>query len=494
MDAKQDDACSEIEKCEKLVSIRWSLAILSSIGYTLAFLVRFSMGIAIIPMTQLAVNTSLGNSTMDDESGYDWSESEKSFLLGAFFYGFIMSQVPFGFFIHRCGAYHVLSISLAFAGLCSALIPFASDYGVWYAFVMQFCVGVGQGSFSVGFVDFWSAWAPNMERGRIMGIFTTGSSVGLTILGPFAGFIATNFGWRCIFYSTGFGLAIWSVVWYIMASRTPRNHRWMTEVERDYILESRLRDSVIGVNKIGRKNAPFPWLKLLATPQIQAILVMWFTNSWTVYILLAKLPTFLHQVLHYPIQKNGLTMALPFSSYCLSIFMIGYLIDYFKKSACISTTLVRKLTVLIGFIPCGIFIFLIGFFMHSPYFIIAALVMAMIFQGIVEGGYAWINIQESAPEFSGQLLGMINTIACSAGFIAPLVVNAIVGERGDNEENWRYVFFTTALINFVNGTYAAIFSKSKQVPWLEAYLAKYAYQEVLDKSMTEVTLQEAIMA
>lgn len=82
---------------------------------------------------------------------YPWSRDEQAQLLGAYFWGFMMTQIPGGMFCEIYGARSVVAYSLALCGLITLLLPLKPNLSVWEAYFVRWLTGV----FSVSSASVW---------------------------------------------------------------------------------------------------------------------------------------------------------------------------------------------------------------------------------------------------------------------------------------------------------------------------------------------------
>ena len=60
-----------------------------------------------------------------------------------------------------------------------------------------------------------------------------------TIIGyPLSAFLIDSFGWEFVFYTQGVLVLIWCILWFTIISDTPQKFRWISEAEKNYIVES----------------------------------------------------------------------------------------------------------------------------------------------------------------------------------------------------------------------------------------------------------------
>ena len=66
--------------------------------------------------------------TYHGDSRFCWSSSEQALILGAFFYGYIVPQIPGGALSERYGSKLVLGIAIFVASALSLVTPVAAEY------------------------------------------------------------------------------------------------------------------------------------------------------------------------------------------------------------------------------------------------------------------------------------------------------------------------------------------------------------------------------
>jgi ACS family sodium-dependent inorganic phosphate cotransporter-like MFS transporter 5 len=84
----------------------------------------------------------------------------------------------------------------------------------------------------------WAYWAPAHERSRLVGIANAGSQIGNVVAFSLGGYLCINGfagGWPSIFYIFGIVGIVWTVLWYIIAAKSPEEHRFISGEEKEYI-------------------------------------------------------------------------------------------------------------------------------------------------------------------------------------------------------------------------------------------------------------------
>jgi ACS family sodium-dependent inorganic phosphate cotransporter len=97
----------------------------------------------------------------------------------------------------------------------------------------------------------WAYWAPPNERSRLTGIANAGSWFGSIIALPLAGYLCANGGWHSIFYIFSVLSFIWCILFMILCSDKPDEHRFISYQEKIYINAS------LSVSGIGSKTMVF---------------------------------------------------------------------------------------------------------------------------------------------------------------------------------------------------------------------------------------------
>ena len=77
-------------------------------------------------------------------SVYDWDSETQGWILGSFFYGYILTQVPSGYLAGRYGAKWPMGLGILGTVLFTMLTPVAADLGPWYLIAVRVMEGIGE--------------------------------------------------------------------------------------------------------------------------------------------------------------------------------------------------------------------------------------------------------------------------------------------------------------------------------------------------------------
>ena len=125
------------------------------------------------------------------------------------------------------------------------------------------------------------------------------------------------------------------------------------------------------------------------------------------------------------ISKNGLINALVYFTYSLSLIILGSISDFIVKKKLLSITVSRKAFEAIAMLFPAIFMAIIPNVGCNQTVVIILLTASMGFFGFSAGGDTPIVV-DIAPDYSGTVYGITNSISSFPGFLAPLCVGLIL--------------------------------------------------------------------
>jgi MFS transporter, ACS family, tartrate transporter len=216
--------------------VAWRLVPLLGLCYFINVMDRFNVAVAALTMNQ-----ALGLSATTYGLG-----------AGAFFWSYVLFQVPANAALTRVGARRWITLIAVAWGLCSAGTALAT--GVTTFVLARFLLGVAEAGFFPGVAFFMTCWFPSRYRGRAMGFFfALGASAGV-LVGPVSanllsldGWLGIA-GWQWVFLAEGLPtLALAALCPFVLRDR-PADAAWLAPPEREW-LEGRLqaeRDAAIG--------------------------------------------------------------------------------------------------------------------------------------------------------------------------------------------------------------------------------------------------------
>ncbi|XP_025080882.1 uncharacterized transporter slc-17.2-like isoform X2 [Pomacea canaliculata] len=353
---------------------------------------------------------------------FRWNKELQGLVLGSFFWGYLLLQVPGGRLAERIGAKKIIAITMFPVAVLNIISPFCARASPYLFIVVRIFVGLGQGAMYPAAQALWASWAPPMERSRLIGFSYAGGQFGNALIFPIGGFLAAygfDGGWPSIFYVIGTCGFIWCVVWTIFVYDTPEQNPWTSEIEKKYIKFS------LGDRAKFKKNTAIPWKSIFTSRAVWAIIVAHSCGNYGAYMLLTQIPTYMKEVLKFDIKSNGVFSMLPYLVFWFFITVSGMLADFLISRNILTIAWTRKLMACIGMFGPGTFLIGTGFMKCTQQ--AEAVVMLTIAVGLCGfhfSGY-FINHGDIAPPYAGTLFGISNTAATVPGILAPYIVAAL---------------------------------------------------------------------
>jgi ACS family hexuronate transporter-like MFS transporter len=180
------------------------------------------------------------------------SNTQYSYAINSFLVAYAAMFTIGGWLVDRLNTRRGMALSLGIWSLASLCHTFV--VGIWDLCLYRFFLGASEpGNFTAG-IKAISAWFPTKERGVAIGLVVSGTGVGAVVAPPLALWLALHFGWRTAFLVPSFcGLLLLPIWW--MVYREPAEHPWLTEREREHILQGHDTERL--------RTVSVPWSQLL---------------------------------------------------------------------------------------------------------------------------------------------------------------------------------------------------------------------------------------
>jgi MFS transporter, ACS family, tartrate transporter len=185
-------------------------------------------------------NVAVAALTMNKSLGF--TAAEYGLGAGAFFWSYVLFQIPHNLMLARIGARRWLTGVILAWGLCSGATALITDV-TSFAFV-RFLLGVAEAGYFPGVVFFMTCWFPHRHRGRALGIFFAFAAAAVSTGAPISGNILALQGWlglqgwQWIFLIEAAPAIVLGVICPLLLRDSPRDAAWLTEEEKLWLTKT----------------------------------------------------------------------------------------------------------------------------------------------------------------------------------------------------------------------------------------------------------------
>jgi ACS family sodium-dependent inorganic phosphate cotransporter len=395
--------------------------------YTVVLLLFAAVFISYIDRT----NISVAAIAMQDQFG--WTETDKGIVLSSFFVGYILLMVVSGALANRYGGKLVLGIAVLWWSLFTALTPPAAMLSLSGLIAARIALGVGEAAVFPASINMVGRWVPPERRSRATAMFTSAISLGTLFSLPVTGWLVRSYGWHVPFYVFGAVGLVWAVAWFGL-----------------------VRDGAAPGIETARAPAEraIPWRRLLGTPAVWAIIVTHFCHNWSLYLLLAWLPSYFKTTFGVSLASAGLLSAAPWLVSFVMANISGAWADGMIRSGR-SVGFVRKLMQTIALVGGA------SFLLQLPG--ASTPTEAVVLMSCATGTFAFClagfapNCFDIAPRYADVIWGISNTVATIPGIVGVLITGWLVDRTG----TYAAPFVLTAAISLFGAVFYLVFGSGK---------------------------------
>ncbi|PNP96701.1 ACS family MFS transporter [Sphingobium sp. SA916] len=382
------------------------------------------------------VSMSTGVVAMAEEFG--WSNTERGWVLSAFFGGYLVAQIPGGWITNRFGGRLVMGISLLWWSLMTMVTPLAAFGSVALLIVTRIAMGVGEAAVTSCIYNLASRWLLPHERSRAMTVMIGGIPMGTLIALLTSTWLIQTWSWPAMFYAFGLLGFVFALFWFRIVHATPREDPAISLDERALLASA----DTASAAEASAADRHVPWAKLLKSPSVWALITNHFCSNWSLYILLGWLPSYFRRYSELGIGSVGLYSALPW----LLLFIVGNLAGLISDRLIRrgwSIVCVRKTMQAIGLVGSAAGL-AIASFVTTPLAAVVALCFSLGLLGFTWAGFG-PNHLDIAPRHADVLAGLTNTAGTLPGVIGVILTGIIIDISG----SFALVFQISVIINLI---------------------------------------------
>ncbi|XP_064653170.1 sialin-like [Lineus longissimus] len=466
---------------------RYILSCLAFFGFFNVFALRVNLSVALVAMVnqtklRLSVNTSdecdyeRKNQTdpLNSRGEFNWSPETQELILAAFYYGYIITQIPGGLLAERYGGKWPFGIGVLATGVLTLLSPIVAKTSVYLFIALRVAVGLCEGLTFPSIHSMMGKWVPPLERSRLVSLAYSGMQIGVVVSQPISGLLCQyGFagGWPSVFYVFGLCACVWFIFWCFLVYDSPYTHPRISAEEKEYILTS--------IGDCEKHQEPTPWRHILRSRSVWCLVVTHMCGSYGYHCLLTNLPTYMKTILHFNMNENAFLSSLPYLMSFMTQWIAGAIADFLITKRILYTVTVRKLFTSLGMFGPAAFLFAAGYVGCNYAAAVILLTLSISMNGFAVPGFL-TNIVEIAPKFAGSVNGLVNTFGTAAGIISPAVVGALTNNN-QTQGQWRIIFIIASCTAIFGGIVYIIFAKGEREFWSYSRKSVIYYHGLSDK-------------
>ena len=105
---------------------------------------------------------------------FEWTQTEQSWILSSFFYGYASSQIPAGLIAGRYGGKWVFGIGNLVTAIGTLLSPLAANTSKHLFIFVRVIEGLAEGTAFPSYSALAGRWIPQQERSTLFAIVLSG--------------------------------------------------------------------------------------------------------------------------------------------------------------------------------------------------------------------------------------------------------------------------------------------------------------------------------
>lgn len=227
--------------------------------------------IFVIYITAYLDRANVGFAKLRMASDLGFSEEIFGLGIGIFFIGYLLLEIPGALLVERWSARKWFARILISWGLISALTAFVRTPTQFY--VARFLLGVAEAGFFPGIIVYFTHWFPSQDRARALSGLVMAVPLSLALGAPLSALLLDVkwlglAGWKWMFILEGFPAVALGFVTLACMTDRPRDARWLTADERNYLedllaREARSKEKLAGTTVAEALRLPNVWLLAL---------------------------------------------------------------------------------------------------------------------------------------------------------------------------------------------------------------------------------------
>ena len=267
-----------------------------------------------------------------------------AFISVVFVFSYAFGQAIFGKIFDWIGTRMGFVLSIGIWSIATALHAFAR--GLVTFSIFRAILGVAEAGNWPGATKGNAEWFPIKERALAQGIFNSGAAIGGIVSIPLIAYLTVFLSWKAIFVLVGLVGLLWLVPWMILVKAPPKNHPWITEEEREYILSGQ-RSSVSEDSNVEEESYNPTTAEMLSRKQSWGVIIASAAIDPIWWLFVFWIPIYLFEVYGMDVKTIGIYGWVPYVGAMLGAWFGGLLAQNRLKAGW-TVDRTRKLVISLG--------------------------------------------------------------------------------------------------------------------------------------------------
>jgi len=261
-----------------------------------------------------------------------------------FVFSYAFGQAIFGKIFDWIGTRLGFALSIGVWSIATALHAIAQ--GVLSFGIFRSILGVAEAGNWPGAAKGNAEWFPTKERAFAQGLFNSGAAIGGIISIPLIAYLTVFFSWKIIFVLVGLTGLLWLIPWFILVKSPPKEHPWISDEEREYILSGQRIEDVDGDGENDEGYNPTT-SQLLAHKESWGVIIASMVIDPIWWLFVVWIPIYLSEVYGMDVKTIGIYGWVPYVGAMVGAWFGGLLAqNRIKAGWTVNKT--RKLVITLG--------------------------------------------------------------------------------------------------------------------------------------------------
>lgn len=211
-----------------------------------------------------------------------------------------------------------------------------------------------------------------------------------------------------------------------------------------------------------KERKKIPWKGIFTSMPYFSLLLACMVYDFIFLCVQNELPKYMRNMLGFNAEELAVFTSMPYIFSMIFGLCSGVLSDYIVKHQLLNITTTRKLFISYGIICPALFGLAAVMCTCNHVAVICMFILAVGSQGVFSAG--WVNFCDISPAFSALLTNVANTITSAQGFVASLVVGAMIG-KDPSFERWQTFFAMVLAIAVIVAIFYLVFGSAVRQKW-----------------------------